>query len=47
VTRKNNGEPRNQQREMVDNQTVNKRNKQLKKREEKKIPASGTVEFQS
>jgi hypothetical protein len=36
---------------MVDNQTMNKTNKHLKKREkrkkEKKIPGSGTVEFQS
>jgi homospermidine synthase len=43
---------RNQQGEMVDNQTVNKTNKHLKKRkmkikEKKKIPGSGTVEFQS
>jgi hypothetical protein len=31
---------------MVDNQTANKTNKHLKKREkEKKIPGSGTVEF--
>jgi hypothetical protein len=34
---------RNQQEEMVDNQTVNKTNKHLKQ----KIPCSGTVEFQS
>jgi hypothetical protein len=33
---------------MVDNQTVNRINKHLKKREKrKKIPGSGTVEFQS
>jgi hypothetical protein len=35
---------RNQQGEMVDNQTVKKTNKHLKKR--KKIPGSRTVEFQ-
>jgi hypothetical protein len=39
---------RNQQGDMVDNQTVNKTNKHLKKRKaKKKIPGSGTVEFQS
>jgi uncharacterized C2H2 Zn-finger protein len=41
---------RNQQGDMVDNQTVNKTNKYLKKREKrktKKILGSGTVEFQS
>jgi hypothetical protein len=40
---------RNQQGEMVDNQTTKKTNKYLKKRieKEKKIPGSGTVEFQS
>jgi hypothetical protein len=33
---------------MVDNQTENKINKHLKKRKKKKkIPSSGTVEFQS
>jgi hypothetical protein len=34
---------------MVDNQTANKTNKHLKKKEKrrKKIPGSGTVEFQS
>jgi hypothetical protein len=41
---------RNQQGDMVDNQTVNKTNKHLLKREKKKkrrkIPNSGTVEFQ-
>jgi hypothetical protein len=36
----------NQLGEMVDNQTVNKTNKYLKKRQ-KKITGSGTVEFQS
>jgi hypothetical protein len=36
---------RNEQGEMVDNQTVNKKNKHLKKR--KIIPSSGAVEFQS
>jgi hypothetical protein len=42
---------RNQQGDMVDNQTVNKTNKHLHKREKKekrrKIPDSGIVEFQS
>jgi hypothetical protein len=37
---------RNQQGEIMDNQTVNNTNKHLKKRKEKKIPGSGTVEFQ-
>jgi hypothetical protein len=37
---------RNQQGEMMDNQTMNKTNKHLKKRK-KKNPRSGTVEFQS
>jgi hypothetical protein len=36
---------RNQPGDMVDNQTVNKTNKCLKKNE-KKIPGSGTVELQ-
>jgi hypothetical protein len=36
---------RNQQGEMVNSQTTNKTNKHLQKR--KKIPDSGTVEFQS
>jgi hypothetical protein len=32
---------------MVDNQTAKKTNKHLKKRKEKKIPGSGTIEFWS
>jgi hypothetical protein len=42
---------RNQQEEMVDNQTATKTNKHLKKRRKKKkeenFPVSGAVEFQS
>jgi hypothetical protein len=40
---------RNQQGEMMDNQTENKTNKHLQKRkkDKKKIPHSRTVEFQS
>jgi hypothetical protein len=37
----------NQQGEMVDKQTVNKTNKHLEKKGRKKIPGSGTIEFQS
>jgi hypothetical protein len=38
---------RNQQGDMVDNQTANKTNKQLKKTNKQKIPGSETVEFHS
>jgi hypothetical protein len=42
---------RNHQGDIVDNQTVNRTNKHLKKRgkqkKKKSIPSSGTLEFQS
>jgi hypothetical protein len=38
---------RNQQGDMVDNWTVKKTDKHLKKRKQKKNPGSGTLEFHS
>jgi hypothetical protein len=43
--REKNGEPKKSTGEMVDNQSANKTNKHLKYRK-KKLPGSGTIEFQ-